>query len=114
MLNTTLGILNRIGLARIELDGDVLIDRAKKDTGLTDFGGDEFLEPMYLLINSLETEADLNPVGRFMNRTNILGLLKGRLQAQELFSRYPEILDRELLDPVVIVMRLAMHFLIRL
>ena len=103
LLNAAWGILNTVGLARISLDSDSLIARAKKDTGLTDFGGDDFLEPMHLLIHSLETEADLNPVGRFMNRTNILRLLKGRLQAQALFTQHPDIKERELLDPVVIV-----------
>ena len=103
LLNAAWGILNTVGLARISLDSDSLIARAKKDTGLTDFGGDDFLEPMHLLIHSLETEADLNPVGRFMNRTNILRLLRGRLQAQALFTQHPDIKERELLDPVVIV-----------
>ena len=103
LLNAAWGTLNTVGLANISLNSDALIARAKKDTGLTDFGGDDFLEPMHLLIHSLETEADLNPVGRFMNRTNILRLLKGRLQAQALFTQHPGIKERELLDPVVIV-----------
>ena len=91
LLNAAWGTLNTVGLANISLNSDALIARAKKDTGLTDFGGDDFLEPMHLLIHSLETEADLNPVGRFMNRTNILRLLKGRLQAQALFTQHPGI-----------------------
>ena len=103
LLNAAWGTLNTVGLANVSLDSDALIARAQKDTGLTDFGGDDFLEPMHLLIRSLETEADLNPVGRFMNRTNILRLLKGRLQAQALFTQHPDIKERELLDPVVIV-----------
>ena len=103
LLNAAWSALNAVGLASISLDSDSLIARAQKDTELTDFGGDDFLEPMHLLIRSLETEADLNPVGRFMNRTNILRLLKGRLQAQALFTQHPNIKERELLDPVVIV-----------
>ncbi len=99
LLNAAWSTLNAVGLASISLDSDSLIARAQKDTELTDFGGDDFLEPMHLLIRSLETEADLNPVGRFMNRTNILRLLKGRLQAQALFTQHPNIKERDLYCP---------------
>ena len=62
-----------------------------------------FLQPMELLIRSLQEEADLNPLGRFMNRTNILRLLKHRLYVQDLVKRHPEILERTIPDPVVVV-----------
>ncbi len=70
---------------------------------MQDFGDEHFLDPMQRLINALEEEADLNPLGRFMNRTNILRLLKHRLYAQDLLTRHPEILERHIPDPVVVV-----------
>ena len=103
VLNRILGAARTVGLARLDLDADALIARARRETGLQDFGSTDFMAPMQLLIQSLETEADLNPVGRFMNRTNILRLLKHRLYAQDLLRRHPEILDRHLPDPVVVV-----------
>ena len=102
-LNATLRYANALGLARISLEPNRLIATARDETGLRDFGDDSFIEPMQLLIRSLESEADLNPVGRFMNRMNILRLLKGRLYAQDLFVRHPEIRQRQLPDPVAIV-----------
>lgn len=102
-LNTVMRGANAIGLARISLDPDTLIATARKETGLDDFGSDRFIAPMRLLIDSLEKEANLNPLGRFMNRANIVRLLKGRLYAHDLLQRHPEILERELPDPVVIV-----------
>ena len=103
LLNTILRGANAVGLARIHLNAEQLLARAEKETGLKDFGGEDFLEPMHLLIHSLEHEAELNPVGRFMNQANILRLLKGRLQAQALLKQHPEILEREFPDPVVVV-----------
>jgi hypothetical protein len=103
LLNGLLRGANTVGLARIDLDAEKLLARAKKETGLEDLGGDDFLEPMHLLVKSLESEAQLNPVGRFMNQANILRLLKGRLQAQALFKQHPEILEREFPDPVVVI-----------
>jgi hypothetical protein len=93
---------NALGMARMDLRAETLLARARRDTGLTDFGDESFLETMRLLIASLE-QADLNPLGRFMNRANILRILKHRLYAEELLQRHPEILQRRLQDPVVVV-----------
>ncbi len=103
LLNSVLSGASTVGFARFNMDPTVLIATAKEETGLTDFGEEGFLAPMKLLIHSLENEADLNPLGRFMNKSNILRLLKGRLYAQDLIKRHPEILSRTLPDPVVIV-----------
>lgn len=103
LLNGVLRGASAVGVARFNLNPTALIAAARKETGLTDFGDEDFLAPMELLIYSLENEADLNPLGRFMNKSNILRLLKGRLYAQDLIKRHPEILARTLHDPVVIV-----------
>ena len=102
-LNTVLRGASVLGLAKFPLERDKLIATARKATGLRDFGDESFLDPMQRLIDALEKEADLNPLGRFMNRTNILRLLKHRLYAHELLTRHPEILERHIPDPVVVV-----------
>lgn len=103
ILNGALRAANTIGLAKFTMNVDGLLASARKETGLADFGDDSFLEPLRILVKSYEEEADLNPVGRFLARSNISRLLKGRLQAEDLIARHPEILERELGDPVVIV-----------
>ena len=103
LLNTVLRGASALGLARFAMDRDTLLDTARTQTGLQDFGDERFLPHMQLLIDTLEAEADLNPLGRYMNRTNMLRLLKHRLYAQDLVTRYPEILEREIPDPVVVV-----------
>jgi hypothetical protein len=102
-LNSALHLLNRLGLARTELDADELMATARRATGLADFGPDSFVEPLHLLVRALREEADLNPVGRHLAKSNILRLLQGRLRAQDLWRRYPEIRERELPEAVVIV-----------
>ena len=103
LLNGALRGAGALGIARFDLNPSALIAAAKKKTGLTDFGGDSFLEPMKLLVQSLENEADLNPLGRFMSKSSILRLLTDRLYAQDLVKRHPEILARSMPDPVAIV-----------
>ena len=103
VLNGVLGAVRPLGLARFELDQDKLLQAARHDTGLEDFGDEAFLQPMSVLIQSLEQEADLNPIGHFLARANILRILKHRLYVQALLQQHPEILQRELGDPVVVV-----------
>lgn len=103
VLNSALGLAQRVGLARFPLDRDTLLAEARKSTGLDDFGDERFLEPLDILIASTNEEAELNPLGRYLAKSNIQRLLKQRLQAEDLFRRYPEILERDMPDPVVIV-----------
>jgi hypothetical protein len=102
-LNAIVRGMNRVGMARIPLVQEDMLLEARRTTGLSDFGDERFLEPLGLLIRSAEQEADFNPVGRFMQSTNIQRLLRHRLYAQDLLIRYPEILEREIAAPVVIV-----------
>ena len=103
ILNSALRGASAFGVARFDLNPAALIATARKDTGLSDFGEESFLAPMELLVQSLENEADLNPLAQFMSKSSILRLLKGRLYAQDLIKRHPEILERSLPDPVAIV-----------
>ena len=103
LLNSALRAGQSLGLARFDLEPSTLLARARQETGLRDFGDEAFLPPMRGLIHALQEEADLNPVGRFMQRANILRLLKNRLYVQDLLRRHPEILRRTMPDPIVVV-----------
>lgn len=101
-LNRAWGGLNVLGIAKVNFDQEAIIAKAKKQTGLSDFGNEGFLVPMEQLLLSLN-KIDLNPVGRFMNHANILRILKHRLLVQDLLKRHPEIFERKIPDPTVIV-----------
>lgn len=101
--NAVIRMLNRMNLAETQLDEAGLLAEARKQTGLSEFGNEQFLVPMRILLESLENEADLNPLGRFMNRMSIVRLLKNRLYVHDLIRRNPAIMDREIKAPVVVV-----------
>ena len=103
ILNGILRPLNRLGIARARLDEDSLIAAARRQSGLRDFGDDSFLEPMRILLDALEREADINPLGRALTRQSLVRLLRNRLLAADLLRRHPEILDRPMPPPVVVV-----------
>lgn len=62
------------------LDADALCAQARRQTGLDDFGDPPLQEPLTRLVNSLEGETDLHPLGRFLMCEHLLGLLKMRLR----------------------------------
>lgn len=101
-LNRTWKASYRLG-TEISLDKDSLIRSARKATGLHDFGKDFHDEPLDRMLWSIEHEAMLHPVGRFISRERIVNLLANRLRAEYHFKKYPEILEQELYPVWMIV-----------
>ena len=88
---------------RSDLDKDSLIRAARKATGLHDLGKDFLDEPLDRLLYSIREEAALHPIGNFITRQRMINLLCIRLRAEELFRRYPAILEQPLLPAWVIL-----------
>lgn len=89
--------------ALVPLDEDSLLRTARANTGLVDFGANDWYEPFQVFVKSLDTEADLHLVGRLRARSEILQLLEARLQIEETYKRHPEIDDEQIEAPIVIV-----------
>ncbi len=66
---------------------------------MADFGGDDFLEPLDVLLPALEHEADLTVIGRWMTRRFLLRFLEVRLQLTEYVRRDPGVVDEEIVAP---------------
>ena len=87
-----------------DLQESTLDAMAIKSTGLSDFGDDSFARrQLRELLPALESEAQLNPMGRVIAHGTLLKSLKERLWAQDLFKRHPEILERPLAPPIVVI-----------
>ncbi len=90
-------------LPNLSLREESLFAAARDQTGLDDFGDDSFREGLRRLLSSLESEADLTPIGRIIARGEIVQGLVNRLEMNDWRSRHPEI-DREPIEaPVVII-----------
>ena len=62
----------------VPLDEDSLLRSAIENTGLSDFGDDDWREPFRILLADLEETARLNFFGRVMTRSDLLVHLEGR------------------------------------
>lgn len=77
-----------------------LIELAQAETGLDDFGGDSFREGLEILVDSLNREARLNPLGERVLRERILLYLAQRLQVEDWYRRHPEIESEVIAAPL--------------
>ena len=101
-------VLNRLGLMldgvrpRRRLTEESLLEQARRRHGFSDFGEQSFRLPLRVLLDSVESEAHLTPVGRWITRKRLLGMLGNRLRAEKLFREHPEIGEIEIEPPIVI------------
>ena len=86
----------------VSLDPESVLAEARERVGLDDFGDDSYYEPMVRLLQALDGEANLNEVGRSMQRERIVGILVSRARVEDYFKRHPEIEDEGIGPPLVI------------
>jgi hypothetical protein len=87
----------------VPLDMDSLLFDARHNTGLDDFGDDGWRERFQVLLDAVDTEADLNFFGRILTRQDFLTYLQARLHIIDLYKRHPEIDDEVVHEPVFIL-----------
>jgi len=83
----------------LDLSEDSLLDQARHDTGLEDFGGQRFREGLAVLLETYEG-AGLKPGGRKRTRSRLVQLLSTRLKVTRTLERHPEIRQRSIHLPV--------------
>jgi hypothetical protein len=84
------------------LDAETLHAKAAAETGLADFGPDDYRERLDVLLAALRDIDGLHGSGIVSFHAQLLQLLKNRLLLNDLLARHPEIRDIEVLPPVVI------------
>lgn len=84
------------------LHATTLLDRARTETGLDDFGEDTWQEGLDRLLDSLSAEARLSEVGVHIAAAMIVGDLTSRLWVTDWHSRHPEIGAAPINAPVII------------
>ena len=94
---------NAFGLQPINLGFDALLQKARDNTGLEDFGEDDFRDPLVMLLRCLEEEAQLNLMGHMIARADLLRTLENRLGLVDLLKKHPEISEQPIERPLFVV-----------
>jgi hypothetical protein len=85
------------------LDADALLEKAARQTGLSDFGGNAFREPLEILLRSLRDEARLNTRGVIMMHGTMLRLLTNRLLTEKAFAENPAMTGTPVARPLFVI-----------
>src|SRR4051812_36744893 len=81
-------LYNRAG-ASAPLDAGSLFSAARTSVGLDDFGDLFFLKPLEVLVDAMEREARLHPLGRAIMRGRLVSMLENRLRIEALHREHP-------------------------
>lgn len=96
-------VADAFGVLRRPLRREELIGIAQQRTGLSDFGGWAFEEPLAVLLAAYEEEADLTVFGRIAARWDMLRFLSNLLRLREEEQRDPSILNESIDRPIFIM-----------
>ena len=94
--------LGSIGITIADINVDSLLERARKITNLNDFGDSSFEGPLSEFVDSLNSEADLNFIGKYMIGEMLSELLSERLRVQHYLNKFPEVSEEKIEKPLFI------------
>lgn len=83
------------------LNTERLIEKARRVTGLLNFGGDSFRVGLEQAVLSANAESRMNPRGWAMLEGKLVMLLSNRLRIENWYERYPEIESQQIVAPLI-------------
>jgi hypothetical protein len=81
---------------------EALHEQARKATGLDDFGDPAYREGLAVLLESLDEDANLSPLGRAIHRGQLASILATRLRVTQRLKDHPDAGDQPISRPIVI------------
>jgi len=85
------------------LRADDIVNEAREQTSLDDFGPVDFREGLTVLCESIEGEADLNELGEVSVRSTVVNSLSNRLRVTDWIRRHPEVAEEHIEAPIVVI-----------
>jgi hypothetical protein len=86
----------------LSLDSDKLVAEARERTGLEDFGDPELESRLSVLVKSVEDDANLHLLGRFLSRMHLRDILETRLRLSEKWRMSGVLDDQTIRRPIFI------------
>lgn len=93
--------LARVGV-RASLEEESLLRAARRVTRLSEFGDEEFREPLRKLLESHDREGALSPIGRVLKRADFVDMLANRLRVRREVSARPELEEGAPSRPLIV------------
>lgn len=87
----------------VVLSVDRVLSAARAQSGLDDFGPDDFHDRLAVQLNEIDTDSNRTPVARMSTFTSSVRYAANRQRVMDLLRRHPEIHDVEIIAPIVVV-----------
>jgi hypothetical protein len=91
---------NTLAVSRLNLED--MLAAARAATGLSDLGEPDILPGLAVLTEALINEARLHPLGVETQRAALTNLISSRLRIADTLARHPEILEEEIMGPIIV------------
>ena len=88
--------------ADVRFTEEAVLQEARKRTGLSDFGSDDFRERLSVWCQAVDEDAELGPMGQVRFFGDMVRYAANRLRFHDLLGRHPQILDIEIRRPIII------------
>lgn len=95
--------LTATGSIEVRFEEDAVLGEAVRQTGLHDFGDDDFRGRLAVWLEALREDDNASSIGRFGAWRDVVRYLVGRLRVEDVIRRNPEILDEEIRAPIIVV-----------
>jgi hypothetical protein len=95
--------LDYVSTLDLSLEPDGLLAAARTRAQSDDFGASDFLPRLHAMVDAVEADAGLGPLGRLAIRQRTIRLLTSRLLVERLVRTRPEIVDIEIAAPVIVI-----------
>jgi len=86
----------------VDLTPASILDQARQETGLDDFGSEDFLPRLTLLCDEWGEDEGLMNLGRLSLRNKLVQHARSRLLIHDVLTRHPEIHDVEVSAPIIV------------
>src|SRR5690606_29427865 len=92
------------GAAQVQfsLTSDAILEAAKAEAGLDDFGDMDFVERLAVMLLAIEEDKGLSAVSLANIWTMLVRYATYRLRVEDMIKRHPEILDIEIDRPIIV------------
>jgi Sulfotransferase family len=87
----------------VELTVEAVLSAAVERTGLFDFGPDDFRHRLRLWLEEVDADPERTALGRFTLFRDCVRYAANRLRIHDTLVRHPEILDLEIVAPIIVV-----------
>lgn len=92
----------RLAPGRTIFSEAAVLDAARRRTGMNDFGHDDFRERLGLLLADYAADAGMSALGQRVVFADLVRYASNRLLIQDRLKRHPEILDEQIVAPIIV------------